>query len=279
MKRTSYSVFMKLSHITIAIALLSLFPLTAAHDDGVRWWSHVKYLADDNMQGRETGSTGYMDAARYVAAEFERAGLAAAGSDAYFQPVKFRSRKVIDEGTSVVIERDGTSVSLAVGEDAVVGARVDTAPAVDAQMVFAGYGLTIPEANYDDFAGLDVKGKVVVYLTGAPPKVPGPLGSHYQSASERTAMLAKLGAVGTINFPNPAHMDVPWSRIASARLMPAMTLDDKALDESHGIRLGVTVNPAPIRCWRDRGTASRRLRMRPIAASRYPTLRFRERCT
>src|ERR1700733_6284615 len=105
---------MKLSHITIAIALLSLFPLTAAHDDGVRWWSHVKYLADDNMQGRETGSTGYMDAARYVAAEFERAGLAAAGTDAYFQPVKFRSRKVIDDGTSVVIERDGTSVSLAV---------------------------------------------------------------------------------------------------------------------------------------------------------------------
>ncbi len=224
--------------------LLSLFPLNAAHEDGERWWSHVKYLADDRMQGRETGSPGYMDAARYVAAEFERAGLApAGGAEGYFQPVKFRSRKVIDAGTSVIIERDGAREPLKIGDDAVVSARVDTAPAVDAQMVFVGYGLTIPEANYDDFAGLDVKGKVVVYIAGAPPKVASALGAHFQSQGERAANLRKLGVIGTVAIPNPSHMDTPWSRVASARVIPAMTLEDQSLDETQGIHLALAVNP------------------------------------
>jgi hypothetical protein len=236
---------MKPIRTTLATALLlSLFPATAAKDDGERWWSHVKYLADDRMQGRETGTAGYMDAARYVAAEFERAGLAAAGVDGYLQPVKFRSRKVIDQGTSITIERNGANQPLAIGDDAIVNPRIDVAPAVDAQMVFAGYGLTIPEANYDDFAGLDAKGKVVVYLAGAPPKVPGPLGSHYQSTGERTATLRRVGAIGMVNVANPAHMDMPWSRIASSRAIPAMALDDGSPNHTPGLQIALTVNPA-----------------------------------
>lgn len=230
-------------------ALLALSPVLAvlpAKDfDGERWWSHVKYLADDKLQGRETGSPGYLEAARYVAAEFERAGLSPAGSQGYLQMVKFRSRKVIDAGTSVVLERgNGESESLKLGDDVIVSARVDVAPAVDGGLVFAGYGLKIPEANYDDFAGLDVRGKIVVYLAGAPPKVPGALASHYQSTGERSALLRTLGAIGTITISNPAHMDLPWSRIASARINPAMTLEDPDLDESRGIHLALAVNPA-----------------------------------
>jgi Zn-dependent M28 family amino/carboxypeptidase len=230
----------------VGLALCLLLPVTAAIKpfDGQRWWTHMSYLADDDMQGRETGSPGYFDAARYVAAEFERAGLDRAGTQGYYQLVKFRSRKMIDDGTSVAIERDGTREVLNIGDDTVVNPRVDTPPSVDAQMVFAGYGLTIPEANYDDFAGLDVKGKVVVYLLGAPPKVPGALASHYQSAGERAASLRKLGAIGTVNLPNPAHMDLPWSRIASARVIPAMVLADPEFDDMHGIVLSLTVNPA-----------------------------------
>ena len=236
---------MKQTRTTLAIALLlSLFPATAAKDDGERWWSHVKYLADDRMQGRATGSAGYTDAARYVAAEFERAGLAPGGVDGYLQPVKFKTRKIIDAGTSIVIERNGASESLQIGQDAIVSSRVNPSPVVDAQMVFVGYGLTIPEANYDDFSGLDVKGKVVVHLAGAPPKVPGPLGSHYQSTAERTANLSKLGAIGTVNIANPAHMDLPWSRIASSREIPSMALDDQALDQTQGVHLALTINPA-----------------------------------
>jgi len=226
--------------------LLPVLAVCGGEYDGERWWAHVKYLADDNMQGRETGSAGYLEAARYVAAEFERAGLAPAGTQTYLQPIKFRSRKVIDEGTSITLKRSGGSEALTIGDDAVLSPRVDTPPEVEAQMVFVGYGLTIPEANYDDFAGLDVKGKVVVYLIGAPPKVPGALGSHYQSVGERANLLRKLGAIGTVSFSNPAHMDLPWSRIASSRVIPAMVLDDASLDETQGIRLAVGVNPASV---------------------------------
>ena len=230
--------------LVLPALLCLLLPVTAAQFDGQRWWTHVTYLADDSMRGRETGSSGYFDAARYVAAQFERARLDQAGTQGYFQPIRFRSRKMIDSGAGVAIERDGSVQTLQIGDDAIVSPRVDTPASVDAPMVFAGYGLTIPEAKYDDFAGLDVKGKVVVYLTGAPQKVPGALAAHYQSAGERAANLRNLGAIGTISFPNPAHMDMPWSRIASARVIPAMVLEDPALDETQGIKLGVTVNPA-----------------------------------
>jgi hypothetical protein len=228
-------------------AVCLLVPLAAAPVlrpfDGQRWWTHVKYLADDDMQGRDTGSKGYLEAAAYVAAEFERAGLGPAGTERYFQPIRFQSRKMIDEGTSVSIERNVTNETLNIGDDVVVSARVMAPPSLDAPMVFAGYGLTVPEAKYDDFAGLDVKGKVVVHLVGAPSNVPGALGSHYQSAEERSSNLRKLGAVGNISIANPAHMDLPWSRTSSARAIPSMILLDPAL-ETKEPWLSVSVNPA-----------------------------------
>lgn len=229
-------------------ALALIPPLLAATGnhlfDGQRWWTHVKYLADDDMAGRETGSHGYLEAAAYVAAEFERAGLAPAGTERYYQPVRFQSRKILDDGTRVSLERTGSREDLKIGDDVVVSARVLTPASLDAPLVFAAYGLTIPEAKYDDFAGLDVKGKVVVHLAGAPANVPGPLAAHYQSTDERLANLRRLGAVGAISIANPAHMDLPWSRIASSRAIASMILLDPSVANSHGSWLGISLNPA-----------------------------------
>ena len=76
-------------------------------------------------------------------------------------------------------------------------ARGSSPPAsLEAGLVFAGHGLFIPEAHYDDFAGLDVHGKLVVILAGAPATIPGPLAAHMQSPGERTAPLKRLGAIG-----------------------------------------------------------------------------------
>ena len=68
----------------------------ADQPDGLRWWSHVRVLADDKLEGRDTGSAGHRKAAEYVAGEFQRLGLKPAGTEGYFQPVKFLS-KTIDE--------------------------------------------------------------------------------------------------------------------------------------------------------------------------------------
>lgn len=212
--------------------------------DGKRWWSHIQYLADDKLEGRNTGSEGYRKAAAYVAAQFERAGLKPAGTSAYLQPVKFKSRRILEDQSSLTLVRSGQSDPVKLGEEAFVSMRVDPAASVEAPLVFAGYGLSVPEMKYDDLAGLDLRGKIVVYLTGAPPNIPGPLSSHYQSALERGKALERAGAIGACSIPNPATMDIPWPRMTLARFQAAMSLEYPGLNETFGQQLSVTVNPA-----------------------------------
>jgi Zn-dependent M28 family amino/carboxypeptidase len=201
-------------------------------------------LATDEMRGRETGSPEHRKAADYVAAQFKRAGLEPAGVDGYLQPVGFRSRKIDEAQSSLALVRGGKAEPVALGDEATFGMRIDPAASVDAGLVFAGHGLQIPETGLDDFSGLDVKGKVVVYISGSPKDVPGPLSAHYQSAAERWNTLKKLGAIGVIAIPNPRSMDVPWERSSPNRLNPAMALADSALDDTAGQQVSITFNPA-----------------------------------
>jgi len=216
---------------------------------GKRWWSHVVYLADDKLEGRNTGSEGYHKASVYVAGEFEREGLKPAGASGYFQPVKFQSREIVEEESSLALIRNGAAQPLALGEDATISMRVDPAASVDAPLVFTGYGLTVPEMNYDDFAGLDLRGKIAVYVSGGPSSISGPLSSHYQSSGERGKFLERAGVVGACTTMNPAAMDIPWARAALARFQPAMSLDYPDLSESFGQRLAVVINPAHADKW------------------------------
>ena len=230
----------------LIVSLLAIAPRTHAADppDGARWWSHVAVLADDALEGRNTGSVGHKKAAEYVAKEFEKAGLKPTGTDGYLQAVKFRSREIDEPNCSLaLVRKDGTD-SLTLGEDAVISLRVDPSPTIDAELVFAGHGLAIPEAGIDDFRDLDARGKVVVYLSGAPPTVPGALAAHMQSAGERSALLRKVGAIGTIAIQNPKNVDIPWERSALARFQPAMALADPAMDESRGLQISIAFNPA-----------------------------------
>ena len=109
--------------------------------------------------------------------------------------------------------------------------RVDPAPSLDAPLVFVGYGLNIPERNINDFAGLNLKGAIVVYISATPKSLPGPLQAHFGSAAERWQMYQAAGAIGTISIANPKSMDIPWARSTLARLQPAMALADPSLDE------------------------------------------------
>ncbi|HCC59419.1 MAG TPA: peptidase M28 [Solibacterales bacterium] len=217
--------------------------LLAASSDGSRWWSHVQFLADDRLEGRNTGSEGHRKAAAYVAGQFERAGLQPAGTQGYLQPVRFKTRQIDESASSLELVRGAAVEPVALGEEAVISMRQETAPATEAPLVFAGYGLTVPEAHYDDFAGLDVRGKIIVYLAGAPPSIPGPLSSHYQSSFERSANWKRLGVAGTCAIPNPKSMDIPWARSSLARFQTAMSLAEPGMDESGGTRLNITVNP------------------------------------
>src|SRR5437899_6738228 len=195
----------------LLIALVCGVLATAASDwsaEGKTWWAHVQVLADDKMEGRDTGSEGHRKAAAYVAEQFKKAGLKPAGTNGYYQPVQFNSRKIDEKNSSLELIRDGKSEPLTLGEDANFSMRIDPDPEVSADLVFIGYGLKVPELNYDDLAGLDFKGKIVVIFAGAPPSMPGPLASHYQSADERWKTLKAAGVIGTIGIPNPKNMDI-----------------------------------------------------------------------
>jgi Zn-dependent M28 family amino/carboxypeptidase len=207
-----------------------------------RWWAHVRFLADDALEGRDTGSPGYRKAAAYVAGEFQKAGLAPAGTDGYLQPVTFRSRRILEEKSSLALVRGGKVEPITLGGEATISMRVDSAPQLEAPLVFVAHGLRIPEAKYDDLDGLDLRGKVVLFLSGGPSRISGPLLSHYQSV--RWSYLKDTGALGTLSITNPKSMDIPWERNILSRFQPSLTLADPALDETAGQKLAVTVNPA-----------------------------------
>ena len=212
--------------------------------DGKSWWEHVRVLADDRMEGRDTGSEGLRRAQAYVVEQLEKDGLRPAGVKGFYQPVKFETRRVVEEKSSLALERNGTREPLALGEDALLSSRAELAPELQAPLVFAGYGLRIPENNYDDFAEVNVTGKVVVYISGSPAEASAALASHYQSAAERGKTLRQYGAVGTIAIPNPASMDIPWSRMSLNRTRPSMALAGDEFRETAGQKLAVTFNPA-----------------------------------
>jgi Zn-dependent M28 family amino/carboxypeptidase len=229
--------------ILLVIAVLAAAQ-PAAHFDGQTWWNHVKVLADDKLEGRDTGSRGEREAEKYAVEQLKQAGAEPAGADGFYQPVKFVSRQLVEKDCSLALIRDGKPEPLALGQDALIGTRIMPAPEVQAPLVFAGYGLKIPEKSYDDFDGLDVRGKIAVIFSGSPSEIPGSLASHYQTLAERWKALHAAGAIGIVTLMNPAVMDIPWSRIALNRAHPSMDLDYPEFNETEGAKIAVTVNPA-----------------------------------
>ena len=234
----------KLLLLVISLIAVCAFAQQPTHFDGKTWWDYVKVLADDNMEGRETGSPGLQRAEAYVVDQLKLADLQPAGTDGFYQKIQFQSRQIIEKDSSLALVRNGKVEPLILGEDAFFNTRVDLAPEVKAPLVFVGYGLSIPEKNYDDLAGLDLKGKVAVILNGTPADIPGPLASHYQTAVERWKTLSKAGVIGVINIANPATMDIPWSRMSVNRTHPSMTLVGPEFNETQGENLAVIFNPA-----------------------------------
>jgi len=225
-------------------ALVALVAATAcAQTEADAWWADVGALAHDSMRGRETGSPEHRRAAEYVAAAFRRAGLRAGGADGYFQPVGFTVRTIDESRSTLAVVRDGVVEPVVLGVDAYLNTRSVGTTSVDAPVVFAGYGLRLPEYGHDDLAGLDLTGAVVAYLPGTPRGIPGPVASDARSRMWQT--LRAAGAVGMLAFYGATGgSDIGWERRVARRLAPQMTLADTALDALAGLRLAVTMRAA-----------------------------------
>src|SRR6266849_5573997 len=212
---------------------------------GKRWWAHVQFLADDKLEGRDTGSAGFEKAATYVTEQFRKIGLKPAGEKGYAQSVEFNVMQIDENGSSIELVRDGKSTPVKLGDEAFFGLVHSELPATaEAAAVFVGYGLTVPELNYDDFAGQEVRGKMAVYVKGGPKTMSTEIKAHYQSGDERRKALQKAGAVGVAEIPNPRATEVPWSRTSASRLQPDMELSDKAAGKQSDLQVALAINPA-----------------------------------
>jgi hypothetical protein len=235
---------MRFRLLLAAPAGVLLVAALSAADHGERWWGHIRYLGGDSLQERLPGTEDHRQAARYVAAALQKAGVPAAGKNGYVQPVKLRPRRVLEQYSSLALVRDGAARPLALGEDAIVNLNFDPAPAAEGPLVFVGYGLTIPELHYDDLAGLDMHGKIAVILSGGPSSIPGPLRAHCQSIEERNRLLRqRAGVFGIVTIQNPKSMEIPWSREASSRFEAGMSLADPAFEQDDQLELSVMFNP------------------------------------
>ncbi|WP_240635122.1 M28 family metallopeptidase [Lysobacter enzymogenes] len=138
---------------------------------------HVKVLASDEFEGRAPGSAGEDKTVRYLEAQFKRLGLKPGNGDSYFQTVPM-VETTADEGTTLKLDAKGQTRELKFGADMVVGTRTGQ-PEVKVEasdLVFVGYGVNAPEQQWNDYAGVDVKGKTVVMFVNDP-------GFHGQDAT------------------------------------------------------------------------------------------------
>jgi Zn-dependent M28 family amino/carboxypeptidase len=225
----------------LAATLLAVALPTSALAQAEAWWGHVTALADDSMRGRETGSPEHRKAAEYVASVFQRAGLRPAGTDGWFQPVRFRVRRINEPRSSLALVRGGQTERLSFGTDATINLRGSAAGSVDAALVFIGYGLVAPEHGYDDLKGLDLRGKVAVVLAGAAPSgIPGPALAAARGAGADA--LGAAGAIGVVTVTSP-HADIPWDRYALSRLHPQMRFATDTATSGHS-SVAVVLNHA-----------------------------------
>lgn len=164
--------------------------------------AHMTFLADDAMEGREAGTRGYDIAANYVAAQYALLGVKPAGdAGSYQQHVPLLAYRPSGEGSVTLTGANG-QVALKYGEDYLPTAQAQAADVnVDAPLVFVGFGVVDPSRGRDDYAGLDVKGKIVVMLTGAPTAIQTEERAHFSNPNTKRVEAAKRGAIGVLTIP------------------------------------------------------------------------------
>jgi hypothetical protein len=167
--------------------------------------AHVRYLADDLLEGRGTGTRGGDIAARYIATEFALDGLEPAGDDGgYFQKVRFTGVHTLPTTSLALQPARGGDISMSLGSDYVTSNQTHTARAdLDAPVVFVGYGIVAPEYGWNDYRGVDVKGKVVLVIVNEPPSSDphffnGAALTYYGRWTYKFEEAARQGAIGAL---------------------------------------------------------------------------------
>ena len=191
----------------------SAAPGTSDGVSGTRIRADVEFLADDLLEGREAGTRGYDLAARYAASALKGAGYAPGADDGtYFQQVPFIVSTPV--AATLTVTAGGTASAIPLpGEGLVSASASATIVQVDAPVVFAGFGVTAPEFGHDDYASLDVRGKVVALLYNAPASMPSEPRAYYASTDHKLRNAADHGAIAVVTLLGPDDVRrFPWDQ-------------------------------------------------------------------
>lgn len=214
-------------------------PATTSNEDDAarRIEADVRFLADDALEGREAGTRGFDIAAQYVVARMRAMGLEPAGEDGgWLQSVSMLKGVRKSEGARFEVTRDGQTTALAFEQDFLpVQSYANPHVEITAPIVFVGFGVEAPELGHDDYAALDVKGKIVVVVNGAPASFPNDQRAFHSSSARKSRVAIAHGAVGAVTMRDPDdEKKRPWSvdsgnwRRAAMRLVDA---DGKPVDD------------------------------------------------
>lgn len=205
----------------------------------------IAWLADDARQGREAGTPGYDAAAAYVAAEFEAAGLAPGASGDWRQTVPLRTTARDLDAARFTLDGEGGFQTLVHLTDYVIGrSATDTNYEASGELVYAGYGVSAPSEGYDDYAGLDVAGRIVVAFGGAPRAFSTEVASYFSDSDTKLKAAAARGAAGFVSIPSNSSR-TPWAvavKYAGAAAMTWVGPDGKANAAAPSIRATAYMN-------------------------------------
>jgi hypothetical protein len=191
--------------------------------DGERIRAHVRFLAHDLLEGRGTGQRGGDIAAEYIATQFALYGLKPAGDNgAYLQKVPLVGITPAPETTFSFVPASGAAMHLKPLDQYVAYDQTQqSTSAVDAEMVYVGYGIDAPEFNWDDYKGVDVRGKVLLMLVNEPPSddpkfFAGKALTYYGRWTYKYEEAARKGAVGAILIHQTDMASYPWEVVRNS---------------------------------------------------------------
>jgi len=195
--------------------------MAAINPENIRW--HVKFLADDLLEGRGTGQRGGDIAAEYIATQFALYGLKPAGENgSYMQKVPMVGIVTLPDSTYSLLPVKGEAINLRNKEDIVAMDETgDTSSTVDAPIVWIGYGIDAPEFNWNDYKDVDVKGKVLLMLVNEPPSddpkfFAGKTLTYYGRWTYKFEEAARMGAAGVLLIHKTDMASYGWDVVRNS---------------------------------------------------------------
>lgn len=210
----------------------------------------MEFLASDDLEGREAGTPGFDLAADYVAAEFAEIGLKPAGdAGSYMQTISFLRSVRAPEGRLMEVTNTATGAPVPFTEnvDYAMGNSL-SAPSTDVtgEAVFVGFGIVAPDLGRDDYAGLDLNGKIAVMLSGTPKGIQSEERAFYGSRKFMNA--SERGAIGIVTLETPTSRGVyPFERLIREGRLDGASLtwigaDGAPFDRAPNIKAGASVS-------------------------------------